>query len=132
MSNQLERHDSNAIGSRVERASSRPFVAPAVDIAETTESLVLTADMPGVDESSVEVTLEQDVLTIEGRLSSEAPPGYTLGFHEYDEADYRRVFTLATEIDREKIAAKVSHGVLRLTLPKSEPAKARKIKVAAG
>lgn len=132
MNTQLERQDSNAVGNRVERATSRAILTPAVDIVESTEELVLTADMPGVDEGSVEVTLEQDVLTIEGRMANETLAGYALGFHEYDQGDFRRVFTLATEIDRDHIAAHVTNGVLRLVLPKAEPAKAKKIKVSAG
>ena len=132
MSDQLERQEPNAVASRVERASSRPVFTPAVDIVETTEDLVLMADMPGVDESSVDVTLEQDVLTIEGHMPNEVLSGYTLGFHEYNDGDYRRVFTLATDVDRERIVAHVNNGVLNLRLPKAEPAKARKIKIAAG
>jgi len=132
MNTQLERQDSNAVGSRVERATSRPVLTPAVDIVESNEELVLTADMPGVDNASVDVTLEQDVLTIEGRMADETLEGYSLGFHEYDHGDYRRVFTLATEIDRDRISAHVNDGVLRLVLPKAEPAKAKKIKVSIG
>lgn len=132
MNTQLDRQDNSALGSRVERATARHVLAPVVDITETTEELVLTADMPGVDEGSVDVTLEQDVLTIEGRMANETLQGYSLSFHEYDQGDYRRVFTLATEIDREHISAQVKNGVLQLVLPKAEPAKAKKIKVSVG
>jgi len=131
MATQLERQD-NTVGSRVERARNRVELSPPVDIYETTDDIVLTADMPGVDEKSVDVTLEQDVLTVEGRMSDAAPEGYRLGFHEYNEGDYRRVFTLATEVDRDRIQAEVKNGVLRLVLPKAEPAKAKKIQVRGG
>jgi HSP20 family molecular chaperone IbpA len=132
MSTQVETQQSKAIGNRVERASNRPVLVPAVDICETQQEIVITADMPGVDESSVDVTLEQDVLTLEGRLQMPAPSGYELGFQEFGLGDYRRVFTLATEVNRDGIAAKVKNGVLRLVLPKAEPAKAKKIPVKAG
>ena len=132
MSTEMERQEASAVGNRVERANSRATITPAVDIAETTEALVLTADMPGVDDKGVEITLEQDVLTIEGHMPSEALTDYTLGLREYEQGDFRRVFTLATEIDRERIEARVTNGVLRLVLPKAAPAKAKKINVVVG
>lgn len=132
MATQLEKQEPRAVGSKVERARDRQVLVPPVDIYETNEEIVLTADMPGVDESSVDVTLEQDVLTIEARMTSEALVNYSLGFHEFEEGDYRRIFTLATEVDRDRINAQVKDGVLQLTLPKAEPAKAKKIKVQAG
>ena len=132
MATQLERQETNAVGSKVERARNRVVLSPPVDIYETTDEIVLTADMPGVDERSVDITLEQDVLTVEGHMSDAAPAGHRLEFHEYHEGDYRRVFTLATEVDRDRIQADVKNGVLRLVLPKAEPAKAKKIQVRAG
>jgi len=132
MATQLERQDSKAVGSKVERARNRVVLSPAVDIFETTDDIVLTADMPGVDEKSVDITLEQDVLTVEGRMSEVVPEGYRLDFQEFHEGDYRRVFTLATDVDRDRIQAEVKNGVLRLLLPKAEPAKAKKIQVRGG
>jgi HSP20 family protein len=132
MSTQLERQDPKTVGSRIERASTRPVLTPAVDIYETRDEIVLTADLPGVDESAVEVTLEQDVLTIEGRMPETPADAHALALQEFHVGDYRRVFTLATEVDRERISAQVKNGVLRLALPKAEPAKAKKIKVQAG
>ena len=132
MSTQLEQQETKSVASRIERASNRPVLVPAVDICETNKQIVLTADMAGVDESSVDITLENDVLTVEGRMQSAGLSGYELGFQEFSEGDYRRVFTLATVVDREHIAAEVKNGVLRLVLPKSEPAQAKKISVKAG
>jgi len=132
MANQLERQEPNNIGNRVERARSRQVLTPPVDICESNDEIVVTADMPGVDEKAVDITLEQDVLTIEGRMPGRELDGYSLGFHEFHEGDYRRVFTLATEVNRDGIKAQVKDGVLRLVLPKAEPAKAKKITVKAG
>lgn len=132
MATQLERQEAKAVGSRIERARNRVVLTPPVDIYETTDDIVLTADMPGVDEKSLDVTLEQDVLTVEGRMSDADPEGYRLEFQEYHDGDYRRVFTLATEVDRDRIQADVKNGVLRLVLPKAEPAKAKRIPVRAG
>ena len=110
----------------------RPSVAPRTDIYENGDNIVLLADMPGVDEDHVGITLEKDVLTIEGALYSDERSGHELAYGERRARDFRRSFTLSNEIDRNKISASVKHGVLRLTLPKAEPAKARRIKVRAG
>ena len=132
MASQLVQQETNNIAGQVERTRNRPVLTPAVDISETNEEIVLTADVPGVDEGSIDIVLEHDVLTIEGKLQPVVPTGYTLGFQEFNDGDYRRSFTLATDVDRDRISAKVKDGVLRLVLPKAEPAKAKKISVKAG
>jgi len=110
----------------VERASSRKTFLPDVDIYETPGSIVLIADMPGVDEKSVDITLEKNVLTIEGRVPEEetVQPVYA----EFESGDYRRAFTLHEEIAQDKIEANVKNGLLTLVLPKVEPTR-RKIEV---
>ncbi len=133
MATQLERQEPKAVSSRVERTRDRQVLSPAVDIVENNDEIVLTADMPGIDQQSVDITLEQDVLTIEGRMAGEEPgEGYALGLREFHDGDYRRVFTLATDVDRDRISAQVKNGVLRLVLPKAEPATAKRITVHAG
>jgi HSP20 family molecular chaperone IbpA len=81
--------------------------------------------MPGVDEGTVDVTLEKDMLTVYGTV--EAGGGAT--YAEYETGDYKRVFTVSDEIDRDGIKATVKNGVLKLVLPKAEQAKAKKIKI---
>jgi HSP20 family protein len=117
---------------RPERTQHRRVFTPRVDIHETPENIVVLADMPGVDDKDVEVTLEKNVLTIEGRTHDDPRPGFRPLMMEVAAGDWRRVFTLSAEVDRERIAASLKDGVLRLTLPKAEPAKARKISVKAG
>jgi HSP20 family molecular chaperone IbpA len=102
---------------------------PAVDIYETDESLVLVANMPGVDEQSVDVTLDRNVLTIYGRVQPYLPQGYSLLYAEYGVGDYRRSFTINNQIDWEHIEGKMDNGVLTLTLPKAEFARTRKINI---
>jgi HSP20 family protein len=114
-----------------EGTRSRKVYVPKVDIFETKSSIVLVADMPGTDEKSVNITLEKNVLTITGSAELEHYKGYNLALAEYDVGDYQRSFTLSDDIDRDRIDALVKNGVLRLTLPKAEPAKARKISVKA-
>ncbi|HEY0069190.1 MAG TPA: Hsp20/alpha crystallin family protein [Chloroflexia bacterium] len=113
----------------VERTRSGRVYTPAVDIYETAEAIVLVADMPGVDESSVDVTLEKGVLTIYGRVQSWQFEGHTLRYAEYGIGDYQRSFTISNQIDWERIEGSVSNGVLRLTLPKTGPAQAKKIAI---
>ena len=129
--NVLQRQDAQT-SEKVERTRSRRVFVPPVDIFETPESVVLVADMPGVAEKDVSITLENDLLTIEGNLEDPSYPGQALTYQEYENGDYRRVFTLSTDVERDKIAATVKDGVLRLELPKAEPVKARKIEVRAG
>ncbi|MEI6235067.1 MAG: Hsp20/alpha crystallin family protein [Planctomycetota bacterium] len=114
----------------------RPAVAtkvfmPRADVYETKEHVELVADVPGVDEKTLDITLEKSVLTIRGKVESTAPAGYTVAYVEYDEGNYERAFKLADEIDRDSIKASIKNGVLRVTLTKAGPAKARKIDVLA-
>jgi HSP20 family molecular chaperone IbpA len=113
----------------VERTMAKKVYTPAVDIIEKKDYIMLLADMPGVDEKSVKVTLEKDVLTISGNVEPEVHDSHRLVIHEYGVGDYERTFTLSNEIDREHIKASVSDGVLRLTLPKAETARTRHIPI---
>jgi HSP20 family protein len=114
-----------------EGTRNRKIYLPRVDIHENKNAIVLFADMPGVDENSVNITLEKNVLTLKGTPAIEHFKGYNLALAEYDVGDYQRSFSLSDQIDGEKIEASMKNGVLRLTLPKSEPAKAKKINVKA-
>jgi len=117
---------------RTERAQQTPVFTPRVDIREMASGLILVADMPGVDESSVTIDLEGSELTIRGTFVPKAPEGYTLTYQEYASGDYERAFTLGDTIDRENIKAVVKDGILRLTLPKVKEAQPRRITVNAG
>ena len=114
-----------------ERTRARRAYVPRVDIYETDDAIVLLTDVPGVDENSLDITLEKNVLTINGYVEPESPDNYSLAYAEYNTGDYQRSFTLSDEIDREKIEATVKNGVLRLRLTKAGPAKTRKITVKA-
>jgi len=108
----------------------RLFVPPT-DIRETNDSIVLTADMPGVKVEGVNITLENDVLTVRGTVADEHRSEAGADYAEYEVGDYQRSFALSDEIDREKIDARMNNGVLTLTLPKTQPSKKR-IEVKAG
>jgi len=91
---------------------------PRADIYETDGSLVIVADMPGVDKEAVDITLEKNVLTLKGTVEFTQPENYSLAYTEYEVGDYERSFTLSSEIDRDNIEAAMKDGVLRITLPK--------------
>lgn len=109
----------------------RCFV-PRADIYESGDQIVIVADVPGADESTIDIMLEKDVLTINALVNPEAMVGYTPALMEYEEGDYQRRFRISDEVDRDKIEASIKDGVLRLFLPKSTAARTRKIDVKAG
>lgn len=115
----------------VERTRPHKVYTPEVNILERKDEIVVTADLPGVDEKSLDITLEKNVLTIYGRVEPPVPESQRLAYSEYGVGDYQRAFTLSDEVDKEKIQATMKNGVLRLVLPKAESAKTRKIPVGA-
>jgi len=116
---------------RVERTRAGRIYNPDVDIIERKDDIVLIADMAGVDETSVDITVEKNVLSIYGKVEPDIPEKLRLAYAEYGLGDYQRVFTLSGEIDRERIQATVKNGVLKLVMPKAEAVKTRKIEVKA-
>jgi len=114
-----------------ERTRNRKVYVPKVDIIETGDAMVIYADMPGVDDKSVEVTLEKNVLTITGTVGPQEFAGRSICYAEYDVGDYERAFTVSDEMDRDRIEASVKNGVLKLILYKAAQVEARKIAVRA-
>ncbi|MCT7378086.1 Hsp20/alpha crystallin family protein [Chelativorans salis] len=114
-----------------EPSTAAPIYLPDTDIYETVDHIVLVADMPGVAPGDVDVTLERRVLTIRGKVPTEAHDGYKRLYAEYGEGDFERVFTLSEEVDRDHIEASHKNGVLTLKLPKAESAKTQRIEVKA-
>jgi HSP20 family molecular chaperone IbpA len=102
---------------------------PPVDITENAQELLLFADMPGVDEKSVDIELNGHNLMIRGKVAPAVANGYTAIYAECRPGDYERSFTLGDTIDREGIKAVMKDGILRLILPKIANAQARKIPV---
>jgi HSP20 family protein len=129
--NELARKEESAPEKAESRLVTDAVYLPAVDIHEGQEGLRLRADMPGVDPGSVNVTVENGVLTIEGRAVCEGPAGYDLVGQEFSVGRFRRDFSLSGDLNTEAIKAKVRNGVLELTLPKHASAKTRKIEVEA-
>ena len=105
----------------------RPNVSPKVNIIETKDGYVLEAEMPGVAKDGLEISLEDNELTITGRRQPE--PSANLLYRESSPADYRRVFELDPSIETGKIHAQIEQGILTLVLPKAEKIKPRRIAV---
>ena len=115
-----------------EKTRAGRFFLPVVDIQEFNDSLKLYADMPGVKQSDVEVTLHGGALTIVGTVSTEAYQKLAPLYTEYNVGNYFRQFELNEDIDAQRINASMKDGVLELTLTKSERARPRRIEVNAG
>lgn len=113
----------------MERTRNRKVFVPKADIIEAGNEMILYADMAGVNEQSVEVTLEKNVLTIRGTVEPPEFKGRSMCYAEYDVGDYERIFTISDEVDRDRIEAVVKNGVLKLTLRKAPQAEMRKISV---
>jgi HSP20 family protein len=105
---------------------------PEVDICESPDALWLWADMPGVDERSVQLNVAEGVLTIDGQVALEEYENLAPVYTEYNVGNYLRRFTLSRDIDTDQIKGRVNNGVLELELPKSAKAKPRRITVNAG
>ena len=114
-----------------ERVRPSPFL-PVVDIYETQEGAVLVADLPGCDESNVDLRYAEGVLTISGHVKPDERAGHDLTYSEYRTGDFERTFSVSEMVDPEKIAATVKDGVLRVLLPKAEAEQPRKISIKVG
>ena len=129
---QVQDTEKQVAETEAERTRDRLAFVPRADIYETEEAIVVVADMPGVSENTLDITLEKGVLTLNGTVEPEAPEGYSLAYSEYRVGDYVRSFSLSDEIDQEAIEATLKDGVLRLTLAKITEARTKKIAVKAG
>jgi HSP20 family protein len=109
-------------------STKRSLITPVVNIFENRDGYVLEAEMPGVQKSGLDVTLEGNELIITGRRNQDAPNAEVL-YRESRAADFRRVFELDPAIDVAKISARIDQGLLTLHLPKAEKVAPRKIAV---
>jgi HSP20 family protein len=104
------------------------FVTPLADVESNENAYTIHAEMPGVDKSGLEITVDKGELTIIGHRHIEPLAGDPV-YLEIRQADFRRVYELDPAVDTTKITAHIDQGLLTLTLPKSEPVKPRKITV---
>ena len=107
----------------------RPMFTPPIDIYESDEGLVLVADLPGVTINTLELQVQDNKLTLLGRVTPSVPPEAKLLHKEYDEGDFLRSFILSDEVAHERITAKLNSGVLEVVLPKAAKTQPRRIQV---
>jgi len=112
-----------------DQTTARPW-APAVDILETENDLVLKADVPGIDMKDIDIQLENGTLTLKGERKFEKDEN-NKGFHRMERSygSFVRYFTVPETVDTEHVRADYNAGVLTVTLPKKEIAKPKAIKV---
>jgi HSP20 family protein len=104
--------------------------APAFEVKETTDSFVLKADLPGVDEKDLDVAVHNGVLTVSGsRAADERKDGESFVLYERQYGSFSRSFALPDMADGERIEAALTNGVLTLTIAKKAEAKPRKIAI---
>ncbi len=116
----------------LERTRERQCLVPKTDIYESDDMIVILADIPGVDQDSLDITLDKSILSIDAYNSSSEDNDFSVTYSEYVPGDYHRKFRLAEEINADKIEAIVADGVLELRLPKAEEVKIKKIPIKAG
>jgi HSP20 family protein len=106
------------------------YIAPPVDIFENEDSLIVVADLPGVDKDGVDIHVEDDILTIKGNAKYTQPANVLR--QEFTLHNYYRQFQLSDEVDQSKISAESKNGVLTIMMPKAEKSKPKQIKVKVG
>ena len=119
----------SAQGSRTEAVAT---ILPPVDIYEDEAGITVLADMPGVSKEQLVVRVTGDNLVIEGAVTAPVSGDMELLYGEVLNSQYRRSFTLSRELDPGKIEARLADGVLRVSIPKAEEAKPRRIEVSVG
>nr|VFK01306.1 MAG: HSP20 family protein [Candidatus Kentron sp. H]VFK01321.1 MAG: HSP20 family protein [Candidatus Kentron sp. H]VFK04936.1 MAG: HSP20 family protein [Candidatus Kentron sp. H] len=112
-----------------ERTSPGRFYAPDTDIYETDNTLLMTMDLPGVEKENLEINLEKDILSVEGRVALTDYDGLEPVYTEYNVGHFARTFRLSKQVDQEKITAHVDDGVLTLHLQKAKESLPRRIEV---
>ena len=104
-------------------------LVPPVDIYEDNEKIVLLADMPGVSKDGLDIQIEKNVLSINGKIENIVPEEAKPIYVEFGGNEYARSFTIGPEVDVNRIQANLNAGVLKLILPKAEEVKPKKIEV---
>ncbi len=110
-------------------ASAVPTLRPAVDVMENEQGITLYADLPGVSQQDLNISVEDKVLRIEADATLDTPSEMRVAYAEFRTPRYVREFALSNELDPQQINATLSNGLLTLTIPRHEHAKPRKISV---
>ncbi|WP_407923265.1 Hsp20/alpha crystallin family protein [Cupriavidus agavae] len=117
------------------RDSSAPrqrTVIPPVDIVEDNSGITVYADLPGVSRDTLDVKIHDGHLSIEGEVTIDVPPTIRVQHMEVQQPRFARTFLVSLDLDTSKITASLENGVLRLSIPRREEAKPRRITVTSG
>ncbi|PPE66705.1 Hsp20/alpha crystallin family protein [Caldimonas caldifontis] len=109
-----------------------PALVPPVDVIEDSSGITLYADLPGVPKERLNLRVEGDTLSVEGEMQLGLPQDMSPSHAEVQLSRFRRTFTLSKELDADKVSAELTHGVLRVRIPKAEHAQPRRIEVRVG
>jgi len=131
MSNDVQTSSTSSTPAAGEQEQQR-WVVPPVDVFEDESSITLLADLPGVAREQLHVRVDGENLVLEATANTAGPENMQLVYGELQCPAYRRQFTLSRELDTQRIDAQLRDGVLRLTIPKAEEAKPRRIQVQVG
>lgn len=102
---------------------------PRTNLFDTGSALVVQAEVPGVDQNDLNISVDQGTLTIRGERKDQVPEGYAVHRKERGAFQFSRAFTLPCKVDTEKVKASLKNGILELTLPKAVEAQPRQIQV---
>jgi HSP20 family molecular chaperone IbpA len=126
---ELQIQEKREVQKKEESTAPARFFVPQADIFETESALTLILEMPGVDKKNVDVSVEDGVLNVQGRIDFSKYEGMQPVYTEYNIGHYRRSFSLSSKINQNKISAEMKDGVLTLVLQKADEAKPRKITI---
>ncbi|HKT67345.1 MAG TPA: Hsp20/alpha crystallin family protein [Burkholderia sp.] len=127
---QLAERDPSAVARRdTEQATRRITLTPAVDIYEDTQGVTLWADLPGVTKDKLDVKVHDSSLSIEAEAVVPTPANLRLQHAEVRQPHFARTFTLSPDFDTSRIEANLQDGVLKLTIPRRDEARPRRIEI---
>ena len=126
---ELELQEKKELAAAEERTEAGKFYSPHTDIHETSDSVVVTMEMPGVGKSAIDLRLDKGVLTVTGKIDSTKYESLRPIYSEYNVGNFVRSFTVSTKIDSDAISASVADGVLTVRLPKAKEALPKRIAI---
>lgn len=126
---QLAQRNEGTVTRREEKSSRRVTLVPAVDIVEDADGVTLWADLPGVSRDNLQISFNDGALHIKGQAVVPTPSELRVQHAELRQPHFARSFSLSSDLDAGKIAAQLHDGVLKLTIPRREEAKPRRITI---
>jgi HSP20 family molecular chaperone IbpA len=126
---ELSVREKQELVTKEEKTTPGRYYVPYTDIYETDDALTMVMEMPGVEKKDVNISLENNLLRVEGQIDFSKYEGMEPVYAEYNVGHYVRSFALSDKIDQEKISAQLDDGVLTLTLPKAKESQPRRINI---